>query len=98
MTKVQKRLDLALTRATTEKDHALAEAADKEKQLREAIKQKRVLDMQLHSLGSGKAPSARTDRSDMLCFYCQDVRNSHVEIQFVDFNISWSDFSDILQR
>jgi hypothetical protein len=97
MSAVQKRLDFALNHALREKDTALADAADKEEQLRNSLQQKRVLQMQLHSLGSGKG-AARTDRSDMLCFFCEDERTGQIEVQFVDTGISWAEFADVLQR
>eukprot|EP00961_Rhodomonas_salina_P251250 3397044-Rhodomonas_salina.1 len=59
--------------------------------------------MQLHSLAPRRpgpvAGGARGagDRSDMICFYCQDERG-HVEVQFVDFRVTFSELSEILQR
>ena len=69
------------------------ERADKEADLKKVTEQKRSLQMQLHSLGTGASrgfPDGGqriTDRSDMICFYCRDLSNNHVEVQFVDFRV-----------
>lgn len=55
----------------------MSESADKEEQLKSAQHHKRALQMQLHSLGGGKGTS-RTDRSDMLCFYCVETSTGQV--------------------
>ena len=100
---VQKRLDLALARANRERDTADAERADREEDNKKLLEQKRALQMQLHSLGAGSSrrpgePHKIADRSDMICFFCQDVDSNHVEVQFVDFRVKYRDFCDILQR
>lgn len=77
LTAMQKRLDLALNRANRERDTAIAESNEREEQLRNVQHQKKALQMQLHSLGGGKG-TAKSDRSDMLCFYCEDQNSSQV--------------------
>ena len=101
---VQKRLDLALARANRERDSAEMERADKDADLKRLMEQKRALQMQLHSLGAGARGGGPQDgghmiaRSDMICFFCQEPESNHVEVQFVDFRVSYRDFCDILKR
>lgn len=100
---MQKRLDLALNRSNRERDTAEQERAEKEAEVLRLQEQKRALQMQLHSLGTdgsdrGRAPATAGGRSDMICFFIRDADLSHVEVQFVDFRMTFGEFSEIVNR
>ncbi|KAJ1472030.1 hypothetical protein T484DRAFT_3468315 [Baffinella frigidus] len=99
---MQKRLDLALNRSNRERDTAETARDDKEQEVQRLQEQKRALQMQLHSLGAGAggrgAGGAGGDRSDMICFFVKDADSTHVEVQFVDFRMTFGEFSAIVNR